>query len=248
MDCNMPKYLFKYKAVSTVEDLVRLIDIIKEHRIYFPSIKQLNDPQEGTLFNAQISRACGFFITEAHDDDYYPVREAKEKFNVLSLSSSETSPQLWAHYGDNYRGVCLAFATTGVFSAAKKVTYYRSKQTEDLSELPDQRSAIEEAVYKNLFLKERGWSYEKEWRIVYNSWTPHFYFSEDDLACIILGENMDDVIKGIIKQIAGDIPVLRLRSGMQSGKNFMLPYDFEDILNGVPLPKIFSVEKWLAKR
>lgn len=41
---SIPKYLFKYKSISGLEDVERFLDIIKNNRIYYPSYKQLNDP------------------------------------------------------------------------------------------------------------------------------------------------------------------------------------------------------------
>ena len=33
---NIPDFIFKYKGINTKEDLVRLIDIINNQRIYMP--------------------------------------------------------------------------------------------------------------------------------------------------------------------------------------------------------------------
>ena len=43
---SIPKYLFKYKSISSLEDVERFLDIIKNNRIYYPTYKQLNDPLE----------------------------------------------------------------------------------------------------------------------------------------------------------------------------------------------------------
>ena len=51
---SIPKYLFKYKSISSLEDVERFLDIIKNNRIYYPTYKQLNDPLEGAGFNINI--------------------------------------------------------------------------------------------------------------------------------------------------------------------------------------------------
>ena len=51
---SIPKYLFKYKSISGLEDVERFLDIIKNNRIYYPTYKQPNDPLEAARFNINI--------------------------------------------------------------------------------------------------------------------------------------------------------------------------------------------------
>ena len=64
---SIPKYLFKYKSISSLEDVERFLDIIRNNRIYYPTYKQLNDPLEGAGFNINIPGWAGISIHRAAD-------------------------------------------------------------------------------------------------------------------------------------------------------------------------------------
>ena len=101
----------------------RFLDIIKNNRIYYPTYKQLNDPLEGAGFNINIPGWAGIGIHRAADVELPPIEELKMEYGILSLSDCANSPQLWAHYANNYKGVCLCLKTDGLLSNAKKVSY-----------------------------------------------------------------------------------------------------------------------------
>ena len=64
---SIPKYLFKYKSISSLEDVERFLDIIKNNRIYYPTYKQLNDPLEGAEYNTNNPGWAGIGIHRATD-------------------------------------------------------------------------------------------------------------------------------------------------------------------------------------
>ena len=49
-------------------------------------------------------------------------------------------------------------------------------------------------VYSNWFLKQKGWEYEREWRIVEESTSNYFDYNPGELVGIILGTNLDSHI------------------------------------------------------
>lgn len=74
---SIPKYLFKYKSISSLEDVGRFLDIIRNNRIYYPTYKQLNDPLEGAGFNINIPGPAGISIHRAADAELAPIEELK---------------------------------------------------------------------------------------------------------------------------------------------------------------------------
>ena len=74
---SIPKYLFKYKSISSLEDVERFLDIIKNYRIYYPTYKWLNDPVEGAGFNSNIPGSAGIGIHRAADVELAPIEELK---------------------------------------------------------------------------------------------------------------------------------------------------------------------------
>lgn len=65
----LPDLLFKYKALNTKEDLIRTIDIIKNHRLYMPYRKQLNDPFESVAVSPTGEAVMGASIMYAADEE-----------------------------------------------------------------------------------------------------------------------------------------------------------------------------------
>ena len=74
---TIPKYLFKYKSISNLDDVERFLDIIKNNRIYYPTYKQLNDPLEGAGFSINIPGWAGIGIHRAPDVELQPIEEVK---------------------------------------------------------------------------------------------------------------------------------------------------------------------------
>jgi hypothetical protein len=90
---------------------------------------------------------------------------------VCCFSTTYSSPLLWSHYGDQHRGVCVGY---GIDRTPKpqlqKVIYggNRNVKTSTLARAficydPKARDDIDRDV---LLRKARGWSYEREWRLI----------------------------------------------------------------------------------
>ena len=51
--------LFKYKPISSVDQLARIIDSINNNQIFFPDYKKLNDPLESSGYVIELSGYMG---------------------------------------------------------------------------------------------------------------------------------------------------------------------------------------------
>ena len=120
---NKPSLLFKYRSIASEEEFYRLIDIVKNNRIFAPSYIQLNDPFEGFASNIKVPGWAGMGAYLESNEELPPIALKKQYFRIVSLSSESTRASLWAHYANNYRGVCLCFSTEGVFKNADNVEY-----------------------------------------------------------------------------------------------------------------------------
>ena len=179
----LPRLVFKYKSIATIDRLAWTIDTIKNNRLFFPDRTRLNDPLEGQAVDLCPSYAgCSMYSVNDLEDPY--VKEELNQYSILSLSSDGFSPQLWAHYGDIYSGICFCYRTDKTFEGIKKVNYLAGpKDSIGVSnDFPD---------CEDFFLyKQMGWSYEAEWRIVQKFTEErkptYFTYELDDLACIIV--------------------------------------------------------------
>jgi len=185
---SLPKLVFKYKALDTVEDLRRIIEIFTKYRIYMPNYKKLNDPLEGTN-----SKLLGI--------EQEQLDTIREKWQILSLSADCLLPTLWAYYSGNYTGVCLGFKTHNSFDEIKKVSYINRQ----LSWTSDLDVSMEQDLQK----KSEFWKHENEWRLVRSAIydkddqnkmiNSHFEFKPDDIRYVLVGYLVKEEIISIIK-------------------------------------------------
>ena len=204
---EIPKLVFKYKSVHTKDDLLFTLDILKKHRLYFPNRTVLNDPLEGKGIGISPGYA-GCWRYAVYDDEDPVVDSLMNQYRILSLSEDGFSPQLWAHYGRVYSGICFGFRTSASFSSIRPVQYIAEQQGITIH-------CSETAQYDDHFLfKHIGWAYEKEWRIINKTDDSFFFYRPEDLACVIFGCKMEEEILEVIqKYLPKDIPVFKAFPG-----------------------------------
>lgn len=96
--------LFKY--VSTPHS------ILNDGYIRATQLSALNDPFEGTYCKIGLSELARHFYdndeNEVKDLIAY-IEESKNKVGIISLTESKDNLLMWAHYGNEHRGVVLGF-------------------------------------------------------------------------------------------------------------------------------------------
>ena len=160
-----PEYLYKYKGIQTKEDMDRAVDIIKNNRIYIPTRTQLNDPLECKYMPKMTFAVAGSWVTSSSHRVHGIVESVMDKYRILSLSADGENLQMWAHYANNYSGICIEFKNQGELAQVQPVKYmYEPPRFKDLFE-PD-ASEVDKWVRESYFIKSGGWSYESEYRIL----------------------------------------------------------------------------------
>ena len=145
-----PNFIYKYKAVSSKEDLVRLIDIVNNHRIYMPDYEQLNDPLEGQIVNIECDGYAGMEMTKAADEEDIVVKSRKKEFRILSLARECNNPLLWAHYSNGYEGACLCFSTDDSFSRITKTEYCEDRENVFATDEKDLNKYVKRGLLRKL--------------------------------------------------------------------------------------------------
>lgn len=226
---GVPELVFKFKPLISTEDIVRCYDILRNNRIYVPNVAQLNDPFEGVTC-PPIEGIAGCSIPIVADEDHSIMLDWKENTHILALSEDCFSPQLWAYYCNDYNGMAFCFYTDSHFRRIKKVEYPNDlvkKGGDDLILSPQKHK---NHFYKCLLVKELGWKYEHEWRIIKKDRPGTYYlkFEKRELAAIILGHKLNGEIRQFITSSAAGIPLFVTKPGSVSGKVHLLPYDKEN--------------------
>jgi hypothetical protein len=108
-----PAYLYKYLCFCE-----GLEDLFARGRIKFTTPSDFDDPLDcmiEPLWDTSGQQVLGQQV----------FLRVQRSLGVLSLTGEPLSVTMWAHYGDNHRGLCVRFATEGndYFGRAQRVQY-----------------------------------------------------------------------------------------------------------------------------
>lgn len=145
----------------------------------------------------------------------------------------------------------ICFRTDGKFSSAKKVQYFQRKpkpKTETMeNQLEPSVEDCKKMVYSNWFLKQKGWEYEREWRIVEESTSNYFDYNPGELVGIILGTNLDSHIGDAIKHcVPSSVRILKAWPGQRTFEILITDGEYQKLGDGSPIPKITDIDSFLS--
>ena len=122
----------------------------------------LNDPLEGMAVPIELGiSGSGIYASLGLLHPF--VEEKINQYRILSLSANARSPLMWAHYANNYAGVCFEFELDINLNNIHKVSYI-DHQFDTLYEPSDDE--FYKAIEKSLVFKSKNWSYEEEYRLI----------------------------------------------------------------------------------
>ncbi|WFB34955.1 DUF2971 domain-containing protein [Kiritimatiellota bacterium B12222] len=157
------------------------------------------------------------------DSQYELVENFIKGFGIMSMSELSDSILLWAHYGDNHRGVCLEYdipdLQTNPLMTPESIIY--STQYPTLS-LYDFWVDILSNGSRILKTKSIEWSYEKEWRILLSNSANSEISTPFELTAVIFGARMPDNEKETIKAILKRDEGVKLLQAFESTNSFTL--------------------------
>lgn len=191
MDCSPT-----IEGDSSLDDLRRLLTHLTRQRVKSEVLSSLSKARvkgEGATAHAEkraISEARNELANIAHNatDPDYSVSEAEAEAwmlvegirrelnrnyerGVCCFSTTYSSPLLWSHYGEQHRGLCIGYGLERRPKPEFHSVVYggsRSIRTSLLMEalLRENPVAKRELDRDMLLRKARGWSYEKEQRLL----------------------------------------------------------------------------------
>ncbi|WP_372738870.1 DUF2971 domain-containing protein [Neptunomonas sp.] len=177
--------LYKYMSFSSAASA------IQNDSIGFSCLEDLNDPFECAALCFESGNGL---LTSSLQQGAYRNR-LSQKYGVLSLTRTPLNALLWAHYGDDHRGVvigidiekaglnnvneCVIPAKFGeiIYTSTIPRNELPASTTEALLAVGDQATSFHVDnydLYKNAFLyKDLSWGYEEEVRVVKNVIDPN---------------------------------------------------------------------------
>ncbi len=244
MDCNFPKMLYKYKSINTPRDLIYLLDIIDNHRLYMSKYSDFNDPLEGNMYDFYFSEMIGHYagasIPMAAGKEYSVIDSSKEQFRILSLSEKNNDPLMWAHYTNQHKGVCLCYDFEVFKDEVIKIKYLDTRVQKEIEDPSELSSLIEESLLNKYY----EWGYEGEWRVLryLNDNNNCYYDTKNGLKAIIFGYDLDSAISGYISShLPRRVKKLKTYIANKSNKVELLPFDYEVVYDGSEPPFVNDI-------
>jgi hypothetical protein len=177
-----PATLYRYRSLEKCD---REVDAIASATLYCAPYSELNDPMEGYYDSSKKLR-------ESID---YPAFKAmiadnKATLGICSFSEVHNNEVMWAHYADEFRGICIAYSfprlLTRLETGAQFVRVdYRDRAPHLLSG--------KEAGYlakRVLSCKSFRWLYEREWRMFSTQRVASYKYPKA-VQCVYLGFRID---------------------------------------------------------
>lgn len=162
----LPHRLYRYRNLSPREADVsarevfrREIDAIEHPYLWCSTFDRLNDPMEGFYHPSTRLRRSGNYERRVER-----VYDRKMNVGIASFSDNRNNELMWAHYADNYSGICVAYRTDHLVDALPDgVSLVRMSYDERLPRVAGDRESDVRAIFSQ---KKGTWAYEREWRVL----------------------------------------------------------------------------------
>ncbi len=149
--------------------------IIPFKQLRFSSILNTNDPSESNP-KFIYGESCPTKLLNDNADYYSQMfREEYRKYKFISFCSNRGGVEgfkissMWAHYGNNHKGVCIEI-DTDLLAYEGKIQSDYVDYTNDLTggffDVSDFYKTFENNIKTILFSKSEEWGYEQEYRFV----------------------------------------------------------------------------------
>jgi hypothetical protein len=109
----LPPFLYRYRKLASAEEqlhdpdradkiFTRELGAIRNRLLHFSNYKSMNDPMEGFYDPSRRAKKDPNFAVTANE-----IYHAKINFGLCCFSDTQNSELMWAHYANNYAGICV---------------------------------------------------------------------------------------------------------------------------------------------
>jgi hypothetical protein len=192
IDQVQPQKLYRYRSLKKFE---RELEALEESYIFCAAYDTLNDPMEGVFRSSKVFR---------ESDNYRGTRRAivnnKTQIGMSSFSEVHDHELMWAHYADQYGGICIAYSFAKLLDhLGENVSFVRMYYNEMVPIVRHSRQEPIDVAKMVLSYKNYRWLYEREWRM-FSSQGKANYSDKSCVTRVYLGSRiLSDSRKKIIR-------------------------------------------------
>jgi hypothetical protein len=152
-----PSSLYRYRSL---EEFAREVSAIESATFWCSAYKKLNDPMEGVYRASKQLRE-----SEKYLETKKLIAGKKANLGICSFSESHRNEIMWAHYADEYKGICIEYRFSSLLTnLSDDISFVRIHYSESaptvIMKLTPEQMAQNLLSYKNY-----RWLYEREWRM-----------------------------------------------------------------------------------
>jgi hypothetical protein len=195
----IPNTLYRYRSLANFE---RELETLQQSYIYCGDYSKLNDPMEGifdlgsTLAETQASRSVKQAISALTAD-----------VGIGSFCEAPDNELMWAHYADQFKGICIAYNFRQLLSELPDDVYFtRMNYAERMPIVGVSRQDPEVLALRVLSYKNYRWVYEREWRMFGPKGAIH-YKTAKSLRRVYLGHRVPEALR---KKLEAKLRVLEV--------------------------------------
>lgn len=184
IDQIQPQRLYRYRSLRSLKRFERELEALKEGYI-FCAYDTLNDPMEGVFRSSKLFR-------ESHN--YREARRAivdnKTQVGISSVSEVHDHELMWAHYADQYRGICISYSFTKLLDdLGGGISFVRMYYNEMVPIVRHSHQEPDDVAKMVLSYENYRWLYEREWRMFAPLGKAH-YSDKSCVTCVYLGSRI----------------------------------------------------------
>jgi hypothetical protein len=186
------KHIHHYMSLAKFN---RLHSIVMKSRLYFASLKQLNDPFDGAIsidFDATPEEIRAFWTERALErglnlaaaqpriEQFVSGRDSADNraqmnkllanaiapFGVVCFSEPDNDLLMWSYYAHGHAGVCLRFHARALIELASPGPPVQVAYEADYPRISFYRDSRFRRTWGQFATKSLVWQHEQEWRIV----------------------------------------------------------------------------------
>lgn len=197
---------YKYRGNTIVDGIYRDIETLLKDSLYASAFQNLNDPFEAT-YNDLINYTLGFFkkltgvSTELVAERWEYLRNCVNKLGIYSLVQSSGMPEdelMWSFYANSHKGFCIEYDVEKLLMSEPlpqnvdvvPVSYRNMPPRVTVNDI----QSVDNMIVKLFGTKSKKWRYEKETRLIYNTYGIKKYYPQA-LKAVYFGCAMPEVFQ-----------------------------------------------------
>jgi len=193
-----PDSIYHYTSVE------KLFLILGNFQLKMSPLEDLNDPRERMGLKAVLD------VLAINGDKLLRIYQSRNTIlNTITCFSGDSEntkgfdlPTMWAHYGDNYKGVSLNICPISLIEENNRTLFFDKVQYEKPKSniVMEGEMKPEELIQALFFSKRPDWDSEKEWRLLSLN-NEGMCNIRKSLKSIILGLDFDHAFSPSIKKL-----------------------------------------------